>query len=136
MASKRSSEWRTQLLRRLQRRKIERFRFIGMDAFVARVRDSVPYPPLVQEMIQRCPCCRLYPVKGGYLVKWPYSGDRLPSTDFWIEPGGWDHEHCDACHRTIKVGDTAWLTVRGTPHQLCLHCYRRVVQLRSDNHSF
>lgn len=126
---------RMQLLRRLRWRVFDRFRFNGANALVARVSESGSTPSAVQaEMNKQLPR-RLYPVKGGYLVKWKHEGEGVPSEDFWIESGGWDHEHCDVCNRNIEVNGTAWLTVRGSPFQLCPYCYRRVQQLRCGSGS-
>lgn len=71
----------------------------------------------------------MYPVPGGYLYKWPHRGGDPPE-GFTVEPGGWDHQHCDACNRTIGIDDIAWLTVRGSIFQLCPYCYRRVCQFK------
>ena len=49
--------------------------------------------------------------------------------------GGWDHDHFEVCNRTIAVGDTSWLTARGSPYHLCRYCYGRVVRLRRADNS-
>jgi hypothetical protein len=121
---------RDRLLRGLRWRVFDRFRLNGADALVAHLSESDPAPTSVQAQINMHLPCRLYPVEGGCLVKWRDNGEGLPSADFWIEPGGWDHEHCDACDRNIEVNGTAWLTVRGSFFQLCPYCYRRVQHLR------
>lgn len=126
---------RDRLLRRLQWRVFDRFRLNGADALVARISESDPTPTAVQAQINMQLPCRLYPVGGGYLIKWRDNGEGLPSEDFWIESGGWDHEHCDACNRNIEDNGTAWLTMRGSFFQLCPYCYRRVQKLRCDSGS-
>jgi hypothetical protein len=119
---------RTRLLWRLRRRRFDRFRFRGLDALVARVPDATPVPLAIQAKIDGGSPQRWYPVVGGYLVKWPHDGGVVPTEGFWVEPGGWDHQHCDGCNRTIGVGGTVWLTVRGSWGQLCPYCHRRVAQ--------
>ena len=118
------------LLWRLRRRQFDRFRFVGNDALVARVFNGSPVPPEVQARLDEGEPSRWYPVEGGYLIKWRYDGVEVVKEGFRVETGGWDHEHCDACHRTIPVGGTCWLTLRGSFYQLCPYCYRRLAQLR------
>ena len=127
---------RVRLLRTLRRRRFERFRLHGLDALVAHVPDDGPVPPAVAARLdERRSDMRMYPVPGGYLYKWPQHRGAEPPDGFRVEPGGWDHEHCDACSRTIRVGGTAWLTVRGSAAQLCPYCYRRVRQLGEQRHA-
>jgi hypothetical protein len=85
-------------------------------------------PPAVQVKRAERTEMRIYPIEGGYLYKWPHTDATGPPEGFELEAGGWDHEHCNACHRNIKVGGTAWLTARGSYYQLCPYCYRTVVQ--------
>lgn len=130
MAKKPANEARRRLLGRLRRRKFAPFRYAAGDALVARVSDSAPAPPAVQARIDKMLTSRWYPVGGGYLVKLPHDGPSVPRDGgFWVEPGGWDHEHCDACNRPILVGGPVWCTVRGSFQKLCPYCYRRVAQL-------
>jgi hypothetical protein len=120
---------RTRLLSSLRRRWFVRYRFVGSDALVARVSKEGPVPPAVQALLDERPSMRAYPVEGAYLYKWRHSGAETSGEGFDVEVAGWDHEHCDACNRTIAVGGTAWLTERGSCFQLCPYCYRRVRQL-------
>jgi hypothetical protein len=119
---------RTRLLWSLRRRRFDRFRLVGWDALVAAVPEGGPVPPAVQAKLDERLPMRVYPVEGGYLYKWRYTCEQPPPEGFEVEADGWDHEHCDACNRTIAVGGTAWLTERGSFFQLCPYCYRRVVQ--------
>jgi len=113
----------------VRRRWFEQFRFVGLDALVARVSADGPTSPAVQAKRAEGGDMRMYPVTGGYLYKWPYgAGDEVPE-GFAVEAGGWDHVHCDACNRTMNAGGTVWLTVRGSFVQLCPYCYRRAMQL-------
>ncbi len=125
-----AAEERNRLLRSLRRRRFERVRFKGCDALVAWVPEGQPAPNVVQAGIETGTDMRIYPIKGGYLFKWPYMGAAGPLEGFRVEVGGWDHEHCSACNRNIEIDGTAWLTARGSYFQLCPYCYRRVVQFR------
>jgi hypothetical protein len=87
-------------------------------------------PPSVRARIERRRPLRLYPTKGGArLVKWPHTGEALPE-GHWLEPGGWDHEHCDGCDRHIEVAGTFWQTARGSCFWLCPYCHHRLRQLK------
>jgi hypothetical protein len=69
-------------------------------------------------------------VEGGvHLVKWPHTGGGPLPEAHWLEPGGWDHEHCDGCNRHILVGRTFWQTAAGSCFWLCPYCYRQLRQL-------
>src|SRR5262245_5424651 len=130
MTQKAAIAYRQRLLQSLRRRKFVRCRFVGDDALVTRVFEATRPTAAVKAKIDEHLPCRLYPIPGGYLIKWLYEDSGLPSGDFAIEAGGWNHEHCDICNRTIDVGDTAWLTARGSLYHLCRYCYGRVVHLR------
>ena len=119
---------RMRLLRSLRRRRFERFRYRGADALVAQIPEGVPLPAAVRESLAKRSEVRIYPVLGGFIYKWPHYIGGQPPEGFAVEADGWDHQHCDACSRTINVGKTAWLTVRGSSVQICPYCYRRVAQ--------
>jgi hypothetical protein len=126
----RGEDRRARLLRRLRRRRFDRIRFRPLDAVVIRVSDSAPMPPSVQERFDSGQPSRWYPAEGGtHLVKWPHAGGALPE-GHWLEPGGWDHEHCSGCDRHIRPGRTFWQTAAGTCYWLCPYCYRRLRQLQ------
>jgi hypothetical protein len=129
IAVERCADERTQMLRRLRRRRFDRIRFRGLDALVAQVPDSAPVPEAVRAKIDQGPPQRWYPVEGGgYLVKWPHPGGIAPGEGLRVALGGWDHEHCDGCNRHIEVGRTFWQTARGSCFWLCPYCYRRLRQ--------
>ena len=123
------SDERTRLLRRLRRRRFDRIRFRGLDAVVIRVPDDAAAPPpaVAARHAEQGPM-RLYPVEGAHLVKWPHAGGPVPE-GCTVEPGGWDHEHCDVCNRHINAGRTFWQTARGSCFWLCPYCYRSLRQL-------
>jgi hypothetical protein len=62
---------------------------------------------------------RVYPVAGGYLYKWPHRDGSDPPPGFTVEPGGWDHEHCDGCNRSINAGRPFGQTARRSCCWLC-----------------
>ena len=117
------------LLLSLRRRRFERYRFVGQDALVAKILDGESGPPELREMLDEWPSYRVYPIEGGYSYKWRHTFNAIEREGFMIEVKGWDHEHCDACGRTISMGGTAWLTKREPCYQLCPYCFRRVRQL-------
>lgn len=129
MANGRGADERMRLLRRLSGRRFDRIRFRALDALVTQVTDSTPPLPAMQAKIQEGAPQRWYPVEGGYLVRWPHTGGAAAPGGFWIEPGGWDHEHCDGCNRPLNAGRTFWQTARGSCFWLCPYCYRRSRQL-------
>jgi hypothetical protein len=92
-------------------------------------------PPSVRALIDDRPSVRIYPVEGGYLYKWRHAVGGTPGEGFTVESGGWDHEHCDGCNRTIGIGATAWLTERAPYLGLCPYCYRRLGHLRGEDKS-
>ena len=130
MVKKSRNDERSDLLRKLAGRRFLHRRFAGLDALVACLPDKKPFPPSVQARIDEGPPNRWYPVEGGYVVKWPHDGSHLESADFSVEAGGWDHEHCDACNRTIRVGGLAWITARAPYYALCRYCFRRLAQIQ------
>jgi hypothetical protein len=123
---------RIRVLRRLRRRQFERRRFRGFDALVLRVPEDGSVPLAVRQGFPEGPM-RIYPVPGGYLYKWPHPGGDDPPTSFVVEPGGWDHEHCDGCNRHIDVRHAFWQTARGGCFWLCAYCFRQSRQLNRGN---
>jgi hypothetical protein len=106
-------------------------RFLGLDAVVFRVSDTASLLPSVQTRIEQVQNSRWYPVEGGaYLLKWPHTGEVALPEGAWLEPGGWDHEHCDGCNRSILRGATFWQTASGSCFWLCSSCYRRLRQIQ------
>jgi CRISPR/Cas system-associated endoribonuclease Cas2 len=123
---------RMQLLRKLARRHLERVQYVGCDAVVIRTTEERPIGPADHARFADGAPYRIYPVAGAYFFKWRVS-DLLGSRDGReIEPGGWDHTHCDACNRSVNVDGSAWLTTRGSFFKLCPYCYRRVRQLATS----
>lgn len=121
---------RLRVLRRLRRRRFDRIRFRGLDAVVIRVSDdAAALPPAVAARHAEGGPMRLYPVDGAHLIKWPHTGGPVPD-GCAVEPGGWDHEHCDGCNRHINAGRTFWQTARGSCFWLCPYCYRRLGQFQ------
>ena len=65
---------------------------------------------------------------GAHVVKWPHTGGDVPE-GCAIEPGGWDHEHCDGCNGHIRVGQSFWQTADEPCVWLCAECYQQLQQL-------
>lgn len=64
---------------------------------------------------------------------WGKAGAKLPegARATHIEPGGWDHEHCELCNKHIgKHGDPFGYPDRDN-HWLCVECHLRYAQPRS-----
>jgi len=131
VANVRREDKRTRLLRRLCRRRFQRIRFRALDAVVMRLPNSALLPPIIQARIYEGKPSRWHSAGGDIqLVKWPHTGETALPEGLWIEPGGWDHEHCDGCNRHIRVGRTFWQTAAGSCFWLCPYCYRRLRQLQ------
>lgn len=124
MGKKAATDERSRLLRRLRHRRFQRYIFVGQDALVIRAPET-GLPPDVQAQFGARRMC-IYPVTGGYMYKWPRVSEVAPPEGFELEPKGWDHEHCDACNRTIKLDRPFWATTREPYFQLCPDCRRRV----------
>ena len=53
----------------------------------------------------------------------PYGGGQVPMEYFSVEPGGWDHEHCDRCGGRVKAGEQVWVTSDANFALICGKCY-------------
>lgn len=123
---------RDQVLHGLRGRGFDCVPFCGLDAVVIRVPDDAPEPPpAVRDRHASQLPWRLYPVEGAHLVKWPYTGGAVPE-GCTVEPGGWDHEHCDGCNGHINTGQSFWQTVDEPCTWLCEACYRLLQTLDGD----
>src|SRR6188768_4360280 len=62
----------------------------------------------------------------GDVIGWAPAGQKLPANAvaLEIEPGGWDHEHCDLCARHIDVKFPTYYT-DAEEHRLCPQCYEQ-----------
>ncbi len=95
-----------------------------VNALVAFVSDGEePSPEVTSELDQRGHS-RWYPVDGGHTVKMPYQGTEPPPGPFTVEPGGWDHDHCDRCEENLPAGASCWTSTAEDPSVLCDACYR------------
>ncbi|HEV2296791.1 MAG TPA: hypothetical protein VGR35_23315 [Tepidisphaeraceae bacterium] len=97
-----------------------------IDALVAFVATGGKPAPAVQEQIDARGQSRWYPTAGGSFVKMPYQGDPVPMEHFRVEPGGWDHEHCDQCGERIEVQQECWITSDADFALICDSCYRKL----------
>lgn len=101
--------------------------FPAIDALVAFVATDTQPAPAVQEQLDARGNSRWYPTEGGHLVKMPYQGDPVPMEHFRVEPGGWDHEHCDRCGGRVVVGERIWVTSNADFAVLCGNCYEAIL---------
>lgn len=113
-------------LKRLKKADLHRDRFPVIHALVAFVADGEHPRQAVQEQIEGRGRSRWYTTEGGHLVKMPYQGDPVPMEHFRVEPGGWDHEHCDGCGNRIEQGEQCWITDDADFEMLCNVCYKKL----------
>ncbi len=45
---------------------------------------------------------------------------------FVFEKGGWNHEHCDFCGKSVPVGETCWTTPDSNFVVFCEECYEKL----------
>jgi hypothetical protein len=97
------------------------------DALVVFVPEGKNPPPEVQRVLDEAGPQRWFPIEGGNLVKCPCVVDTYDESLFKLEKGGWDHEHCDSCGRTIDVGDSYWVAEDANEFILiCNVCHQRL----------
>lgn len=115
---------RDHVLQDLRGRRFERIPFHGLDAIVIRVpEDATEPPPAVQDRHASRQPWRILPVEGAHHVKWPYAGGHVPDGGT-VEPGGWDHEHCDGCNGHVNAGQWFWQSVDEPCTWLCGECHQ------------
>jgi hypothetical protein len=98
-------------------------RFPGTDALVAFVATGTQPTPEIQKQIDARGQSRWYPTEGGHFVKMPHQRGGVPIENFQVEPGGWDHVHCDGCRGHIKTGEQCWVTSDTIFSVICDSCY-------------
>lgn len=97
-----------------------------VDALVMFVPDGQQPNAELQDQLDQRGHSRWYPKDGGHDVKMPFQGSVPPSPSFTIEPGGWNHDHCDVCETTIDAGQLCWMTQEEQPALICDACYERL----------
>ena len=106
-------------------------RIPAIDALAAFVRDGTKPSPEISEAERRAGRSRWYPVAGGHRVLIPHEADEYDSSQFTIEPGAWDHEHCDSCGEHIPAMTLCHVTEPEQPYiLLCAACFERHVVSR------
>ena len=101
--------------------------FPGTDAAVVFVPKDAQPPKEVQEVLDRSPQQRWYPVEGGGRAKIPFYCAQGREHLFEREQKGWDHEHCDFCNATVNIGDLCWTAPSdGGVFIFCRECYEKV----------
>jgi hypothetical protein len=63
-----------------------------------------------------------HPLDGGWVQSKPYHGEPFNEADWFLKPGGWDHEHCFLCYATIREDMTYWANA-GEVKILCDYCH-------------
>ena len=114
------------LLTRLRKDDLRQVPMPVIDALVAFARTGEQPDPAVQEQLDARGRSRWYPTEGGHFVKMPYQGDPVPMEHFRVEPGGWDHEHCDGCGGRVNPGEECWVTGEADFELICDTCYRKL----------
>lgn len=101
-------------------------RIPALDALSAFVADGVE-DPVVQAAASRAGFSRWYPETGGERVLIPYEGGPYDATDFSIEKGAWDHEHCKRCGETIEPMTLCWVSTGDSYVILCESCHKQII---------
>ena len=114
------------ILTRLTRADLKRTRIPLIDALVAFVPEGQTPAPPVQQQLDTRGYQRWYPTAGGHLIKTPYQGGPVPMEHFRVEPGGWDHDHCDACVTSMKAGTDCWATRETNFKLICDACFNEL----------
>src|ERR1035437_8037703 len=84
-------------------------RIPAQDALVGFAPDD-PRDEVVDALAASRPS-RWYPMEGGTKVILLYrKGELYDATRFHVEPGAWDHEHCNRCGTQIPPMTLCWVT--------------------------
>ena len=103
-------------------------RIPARDALSTFVPDAPAPEPIITEMGSRAGGSRWYPVQGGHRVLMLYDGGPFDAARFNIEPGLWDHEHCDICQDQIRPMILCHVTEPEFPYVLlCASCFKKHV---------
>jgi hypothetical protein len=108
------------------RRGLQHHVFPGCDAAVVFVPGGQSPAPEIQAALDRAGRQRWYPVPGGHEAKVEYHSVAGSEHLFRFEKGGWDHEHCDFCSRSIPAGKTCWTTPDRDFVVFCDECYEKL----------
>ena len=61
--------------------------------------------------------------ENGWFTSKPYRGRKYDEKKWRIVEGGWNHEHCNLCTKSIDEGDTYWANRRKV-QILCQSCFK------------
>lgn len=90
---------------------LREYHFQGIDAATYFVQGDDDEPPShIEEILNRASDRRVYPIDGGHLWMVPYRVVKGHETFFERKEKAWDHEHCDFCDKTVKIGEESWIT--------------------------
>jgi hypothetical protein len=99
--------------------------FQAMDALVIFIPKGQERSDEVQRVLDEAGSRREFPQDNGYIIRCPNVVDSFDKTLFEVEKGGWEHEHCDTCGRTIDVGDPYWIS-EDEVYLICDSCYQKL----------
>jgi hypothetical protein len=101
--------------------------FPGTDAAVVFVAEGTRPSNEVQEVLGRSRQQRWFPVDGGNNAKVPFHLAKGCEHLFERETKGWDHEHCDFCNTSVRIGELCWTAPSGSGILIfCKECYSNV----------
>jgi hypothetical protein len=103
-----------------------RSRIPALEALTAFVPTGEHPAPGIQAAIDSAGSSRWYPLEGGHRLLIRYDGGAYDPAYFTVEPGGWDHEHCDRCAENIPSMTLCWVTERDPYVLLCNTCHDAV----------
>ena len=102
-------------------------RIPALDALVAFVPTGEKPDPALSTAAQAAGSSRWYPLEGGHRLVLRYEGGPYDQSLFTVEPGAWDHEHCDRCGANIPAMTLCWVTERDPYVLLCVDCHKAVM---------
>jgi hypothetical protein len=94
-----------------------------LDGLTAFVPEGSTIPPELAPELARHSQSRWYPEPGGgHKVMVPREWESYDTEHFAIEPGAWDHDHCDRCRTRIPAMTLCWVTRTGAYVTFCVEC--------------
>jgi len=100
-----------------------------LDALEVFVPTGAEDDEALSELMGRTGFSRWFPVEGGHRVQILFEGGQYDRNRFVFVEGGWDHEHCRRCQRTIEPMTLCWVTEGGPFMLLCIDCHTSVFGL-------
>ena len=114
-------------LRNFQKTSLQEYVFPGTDSATVFVQEGTQPTRQVQEVLDRSHQQRWFPVEGGGKAKVPFHYAQGREHLFEREVKGWDHEHCDFCNASVRIGELCWTAPSdGGILIFCKNCYEKV----------